>query len=145
MKRSFRVALLLALAVASGLLMWPQEAAAVKTKGKSRPAQTKYLMLGISQPHCAGVETLLKGDGPTDHIGWITLLCHASCLNELSYVLMDDGRSPDAVWSGAAKGLREGSSALMNAADKHELADARTALKTVTSACAACHKAHKSI
>jgi hypothetical protein len=35
------------------------DAQAQKTKGKSRPAATKYLMRGIVRPNCAGLGKLL--------------------------------------------------------------------------------------
>jgi cytochrome c556 len=47
------------------------------------------------------------------------------------------------VWAGAAKNLREGSAAVVEAAEKKDVAAARTAFKTVTDACVACHKAHR--
>jgi cytochrome c556 len=61
----------------------------------------------------------------------------------MSYLLMDDGRCPDAVWAGAAKDLREGSAAVLAAAEKKDVESAREAFKKVTGACAACHKEHK--
>lgn len=114
-----------------------------KVKGKSRPAPTNLLMKGIVQPNCAGIGASLKDAGPADEKAWQLLLQQAACLNEMSYVLMDDGRCPDGVWAGAAKALREGSAGLLDAAQKKELDAARTAFKNVTGACAACHKAHK--
>lgn len=113
-------------------------------QGKTRPAATKYLMRGIMQPNCAGLGALLKGDGPADDKAWDTAACHASCLNEMSYLLMDDGRCPDATWAAAAKTtLREGSEEAIAACNRKDLAAANTAFKKMASACAACHKAHK--
>lgn len=127
---------------AASLVIWGTAPAQI-TKGKKRPAATKFLMLGINQPNCAGLGKLLK-DGPANDQEWVTATCHACCLNEMGYVLMDDGRCPDAAWAGAAKSLREGSAALAAAAGKKDLEAARAAFKTVTGACAACHKAHRS-
>lgn len=143
MTHSFRIVTALAIAVAVGALAWTHEALAVKTQGKSRLAQTKYLMRGISQAHCAGIGGLLKESGPADDKAWDTLLCHANCLNELSYVLMDDGRCPDADWAGAAKSLREATAAVAEAAGKKDLDATRTAFQSVTASCGACHKVHK--
>jgi len=56
---------------------------------------------------------------------------------------MDDGRCPDAVWAGAAKTLREGSAAVLDAVGKKDAAAANTAIGTMTSACKSCHTAHK--
>jgi cytochrome c556 len=119
------------------------DAQAQKTKGKSRPAATKYLMRGIVRPNCAGLGKLLK-EGPADEEAWDTVACHAACLNELSFALMDDGRCPDGVWAKAAGGaLRDGTVALLAAVEAKDADAANAAFKTVTSSCAACHKAHK--
>ena len=118
-------------------------ASAQKTKGKTRPAATKYLMRGIMGPNCSGLGKLLK-DGPADDEAWDNAACHAACLNEMSFILMDDGRCPDGTWAKAAKTtLREGSAAVMAAIEKKDADAANAAFKMATSACADCHKAHK--
>lgn len=119
------------------------EAGAQVAKGKSRLAPTKYLMRGISQSHCKGVADLLKDAGPVDDKAWETVACHAACLNELSVVLMQDGRCPDATWAGAAKSLGEGTAALLAAAEKREFEATKAAFKTVTASCKTCHEAHR--
>lgn len=118
-------------------------ASAQVAKGKTRPAPTKFLMRGITQPHCKGVGDLLKDAGPSEDKAWETIACHASCLNELSFSLMQDGRCPDAAWAGAAKGLGEGAGAVIAAAEKKDLEAARAAFKSVTDACKTCHDAHR--
>ena len=130
-------------AVGIGLISLCGSAWAQKTKGKTRAAATKYLMRGIQQAHCKGLGDLLKESGPADDKAWDTAACHASCLNEMSYLLMDDGRCPDGVWAGAAKDLREASAAVLAAAEKKDLEGAQAAFKSVTGACGTCHKAHK--
>lgn len=130
-----------ALALVLGAI-WASDVAAQKTKGKTRAASTKQLMKGIVQPNCAGCGGALK-TGPADDAAWETLATQAAVLNELSYVLMDDGRCPDAVWAGAAKQLREGTTAVIEAVGKKDVEAARAAFKTATGSCAACHKAHK--
>jgi hypothetical protein len=85
---------------------------------------------------------LLKTE-PTDDKTWDIVACHAACLNEMGHLLMDDGRCPDAAWAGAAKNLRDGSAAVLAAAEKKDVEAARTAFKTVTDGCAGCHKAHR--
>jgi cytochrome c556 len=132
-----------ALGIGLGLLVTVNEAAAQKTAGKTRPAATKYLMRGVNQPHCKGLAELLKGPGPADDKAWDTAACHASCLSEMSYLLMEDGRCPDATWAGAAKSLREGSAAVLKAVEKKDLDATKGAFKTVTQACATCHSAHR--
>ncbi len=119
------------------------DAFAHRAAAKTRPAAMKYLMRGIVKPNCGDLGALLK-EGPKDDEQWDTAACQASCLNEMSYVLMDDDRCPDAVWATAAgTTLREGSAALMAAAEAKDLEAANAAFKTVTSSCAACHKEHK--
>ena len=130
-----------AVGVAAAALLWQASQAQV-TKGKSRAAQTKFLMRGVNQPHCAALGKMLKA-GPADDKAWEEAACHASILNEMSYVLMDDGRCPDANWAGAAKTLRECSAKLLQAIEAKNVDDARAAFKGLTGACAACHKAHK--
>jgi cytochrome c556 len=133
----------LAVSLALGLLWEVRDVSAQRTKGKTRPAATKYLMRGINLVHCKGLGELLKGSGPADDKAWDKAACHASCLNEMSYLLMEDGRCPDATWAGAAAKLREGSAAALQAIEKKDLNSAQAAFQTITQACATCHKAHK--
>lgn len=140
MKRTY--CFLGAAAIGLAMLGLTSAAWAQKTKGKTQPAETKYLMRGVNQPNCAGVGKLLK-DGPADDKAWDTLACHAAILNEMSYVLMSDGRCPDGTWASAAKELRAGSAALLEAAEQKNVDAARTAFKQVTASCGACHTAHK--
>jgi cytochrome c556 len=122
----------------------PDRAAGAQVaRGKTRPAATKYLMRGVVQAGCKGIGELLKDPGPSDDKAWDTLACHASCLSELSFSLMQDGRCPDGVWAAAAKSLGEGSGGVLAAAEKKDAAAARTAFKSVTDACKACHDAHR--
>ncbi|HUY87456.1 MAG TPA: hypothetical protein VMV10_01850 [Pirellulales bacterium] len=133
----------LAAACAAALLLSVDAALAQKTKGKTRPAATKQLMKGIVQPNCAGLGASLKDKGPADDEAWSLAETRAACLNEMSYLLMDDGRCPDGDWANAAKTLRAGSEAALKALAGKDLAAAQAAFKQTTSACAACHKAHK--
>jgi len=112
-------------------------------KGKSRPALTKHLMSGLVRPNCAGLGDALKQPAPADDKGWEDLAMKAALLNEVSYLLMDDGRCPDAVWAGAAKTLREGSTDVLAKIEAKDYAGAQTAFQSVTKACGECHKAHK--
>ena len=121
----------------------PDEADAQVAKGKSRPAATRFLMRGISQAHCKSIADLLKDSGPGEDKAWETVACHASCLNELSFSLVQDGRCPDATWAGAAKALGDGTALVLGAAEKKDLEAARAAFKTVTDSCKSCHDAHR--
>ncbi|HWB11171.1 MAG TPA: hypothetical protein VFE62_18380 [Gemmataceae bacterium] len=126
-----------------GLLYFVDAAIAQKTKGKTRPAATKQLMKGIMQPNCAGLGASLKDAGPADEDAWSLAEMQAACLNEMSYLLMDDGRCPDGEWANAAKALRAGSEATLKALEDKDVNAAQAAFKQVTGACAACHKVHK--
>lgn len=143
MSRKLTVVAILAVS-AIGIVILGANASAQIKKGKTRPAETKYLMRGIVQPNCASLGKLLKGDGPTDDKAWDMAACHAACLNEASFLLMSDGRCPDGKWANAAKTtLREGSAATFAACEKKDLKAANAAFKKMTQSCAACHKAHK--
>ena len=84
-----------------------QKASGQKTKGKTRLAPTISLMQGIMNPNCTALAALLKGEGPKDLRSWGKVQLHAAVLNEMSYVVMEDGRCPDKVWKGAAETLRK--------------------------------------
>ncbi len=129
--------------VAAGLLLADGNVSAQKTQGKTRAAATKYLMRGINGAHCKSLGEALKDDGPADDKAWDAVACHAACLNEMGYLLMDDERCPDATWSDATKTLREGSAAVLQAAEDQDLDAARAAFASMTKSCGACHTAHK--
>jgi cytochrome c556 len=130
-------------AVAVGVLVCREGLQAQKLKGKTRPAPTKHLMRGILQANAGSLGAALKGAGPADDKAWEAAMTSAVLLNEASYLLMDDGRCPDAVWAGATKTLREGSAATIAALEKKDLEGAKAGSKTLMGACAACHTAHK--
>jgi len=141
MRRTYVAIAVVSLAL--GVFLLCQEpASGQKTKGKTRPAPTKVLMKCIMLPNCGALGKLLK-DGPSDDKGWDSAVLHATVLNEMSYIVMDDGRCPDAKWAGAAKKLRECSTKVLAAAEAKDAEAARGAFKNLTTACAACHKAHK--
>lgn len=128
---------------ALGIVILGTTASAQVKQGKTRPAETKYLMRGIVQPNCAGLGKLLKASGPADEKAWDTAICHAACLNEVGHLLMADGRCPDGTWAGASKTLQKESADVLEACKKQDLKAASAAFKKMTQSCAACHKAHK--
>ena len=130
-------------AVAVGIFVCKDELEAQKLKGQSRPAPTKQLMKGILQPNAGSLGAALKDAGPADDKTWESAQTAAVVLNEAGYMLMEDGRCPDAVWADAAKALREGSGAAMAALEKKDLEGSRAAVKAMMGSCMACHKAHK--
>jgi len=112
-------------------------------KGKTRAAETKYLMRGIMGPNCGPLKDELKDKGPADDKAWDTVASQAAVLNELSYVLMEDDRCPAKDWEAAAMTLREGSSKLLEAAKAKKTEDAQAAFKSMTGSCGACHSVYK--
>jgi hypothetical protein len=114
-------------------------------KGKSRVAETKYLMRGVVQPNCAGIGALLKDKdkGPADDKQWDQVVLFGEVLNEMSYVIMDDGRCPDKDWADAASTLRDCSAKIVEAGKAKNTDDLRTAFKGVLGSCTSCHKVYK--
>ena len=114
-------------------------------KGKTRPAETKYLMSGVVSPNCGGLGKSFGKDGkaPADDKAWDQVTAQASLLNEMSYVLMDDDRCPGKEWKEACATLGEGSAKLLGAAKAKNADDAQAAFKTVTASCGACHSVYK--
>ncbi len=113
-----------------------------KPVAEERVASVEHLMEGISKPHCGALGKLLKA-GPSSEKDWKHVKLHAALLNELSYMLLQSGRCPDATWAKAAQQLRAGSADVFKAASTQDISAARAAFKKVTSACATCHKAHR--
>ena len=111
-------------------------------QGKTRPLKTKQLMGGLVRPNCAGLGEALK-EKPADDKAWDALATKAALLNEASYVLMADGRCPDADWKGACDTLRECSGVILKKIEAKDHEGAGEAFKAMTKACAACHSKHK--
>ena len=105
--------------------MFTVNATAQVKKGKTHLLLTKQLMGGLVKPNCGGIGDGLKAT-PADEKAWETLATEAALLNEASYILMDDGRCPDADWANAATALREGSAAVL---EKVNAKDAARALR----------------
>jgi cytochrome c556 len=120
-----------------------QQASGQKTKGKTRLAPTISLMQGIMNPNCTALKDLLKDGGPKDLRSWGKVQLHAAVLNEMSYVVMEDGRCPDKVWKGAAETLRKCSAKVFDAAKAKDAKAAQAAFKKLTTACDTCHKVHR--
>lgn len=113
---------------------------AQKTKGKTRAASTKHLMVGLVASNCGH----LRKDLEAADINWDHITMHASLLNEAGHLLMDDGRCPDSEWAKAAKALQAQSAAIVMASTKDDVAGAKAAFTELTTqSCAICHAAHK--
>ena len=112
-------------------------------KGKTQPLETKTWMKNVNGPQCSNLAKLLKA-GPADDKQWADVVMNAQMLNEAGYVLMADGRCPDKVWADATKMLKDGSAAILKAAESKNTAEAMTALNnSVLAACKSCHGAHR--
>lgn len=111
-------------------------------KGKSRLAFTKQIMSGLVHPNHSAIERLAK-ESPTDAKAWDALGTNAALLNEASYILMDDGRCPDAEWEKATHKLRTGSAAVLAKIQAKDTAGLAIEFKAMTQACVACHAAHR--
>jgi cytochrome c556 len=134
--------LVLALVAALAAFLVHSAMAQVK-QGKARPLTTSQLMKGMAKPSSTALKDGLAA-APADDKAWDQLAMHAALLNEVSFILMEDGRCPDAVWSDAAtKSLREGSADLLKAIQARNAGDARAAFGSMMKSCKACHDKHK--
>ena len=131
-----------ALAIIGMILIVMQTNAQVK-KGKERPLQTRHLMTGLIVSNSSALNKAFQGTGPADDKAWDTALQNAELLNESAYIMMADGRCPDAVWADSTKVLRECSAVLVKALEKKDLEAAKAAFGEMNKSCASCHKAHK--
>ncbi|MBN8639725.1 MAG: hypothetical protein J0M07_30690 [Anaerolineae bacterium] len=111
-----------------------------KAAEKTRAATIKQLMKGIVGSNCGG----LKGSLDAATTDWDAVSQHAALLNESGFLLLDDGRCPDAEWAKGAKALQTCSTAILKAAEDKNLDAAKTAFGELTkNGCAVCHTAHK--
>lgn len=111
-------------------------------KGKTRLALTKQIMVGLVHPNYAAIEKVAK-EAPADKKAWEALETNAALLNEASYLLMEDGRCPDADWDKATQKLRAGSAAVLAKIQAKDKVGIATEIKAMTQACVDCHTAHR--
>lgn len=116
-----------------------QTAPAPKKK-KSRAATVHQLMEGLVSVNCSALKKALDADAPD----WKQVQLRAALLNEAGFLLLADGRCPDATWAKAARALQTHSVEVIEAARKSDKDAALAAFKKLTSnGCAACHKVHR--
>ena len=140
MKNVRWVTLAVVMAAAGGLMLPGEPAEAQKTKGKTRAALTKQLMKGLVGANCGDLKKLLDASEPN----WEDISLKAALLNEAGYLLMDDGRCPDAKWADATKAVREASAEVLAAAEKKDAESAKKGFARLTKeGCSACHAEHK--
>ncbi len=138
MNRKQLLMFLAACMVAASLPMIAQVA-----KGKTRPMETKILMKAVNGPQCTNLAKALKA-GPADDKAWADIVMNAQMLNEAGHILMADGRCPDKAWADASAKLREGSEAVLKAAETKNTQAAMDALNnSVLASCKGCHSVHR--
>lgn len=137
MKKLSALVVVLAVFAAIGL-----EAAAPLRPGKSRLASTRQIMTGFVHPNQLAIEKVAQKP-LYDAKSWEMLGANAAMLNEASYILMEDGRCPDADWEKACQKLRTGSAALLAKIEARDAAGVATEYKAMAEACVACHAAHR--
>ncbi len=112
-------------------------------KGDTRPLNTATWMKSVVKPNCGALKKELAA-GPKTEDDWSSLIEHAEILNETSYILMEDKRCPDEVWADSASNtLRNGSAALITAAQAKDAKAAELAFKGMMKSCKECHNKHK--
>jgi cytochrome c556 len=112
-------------------------------KGKTRVMKTGQLMKAVVKPNCGALKKGLEA-APASDEAWDDLAAAAAVLNEASFILMDDGRCPDAVWADAAsKTLRNSSADLLKAIEAKDHSAAKAAFGNLMGSCKACHEKHK--
>lgn len=111
-------------------------------QGKTRPAKTGQLMKGLVGPNSNALKKGLEM-APAKDDDWAKLGVNAASLNEVGYILMDDGRCPDEVWSNACKMMREEGEKLMKALEAKDFDTSKKAFGDLGKSCKACHEKHK--
>ena len=111
--------------------------------GEPRVAKIQHIMAGIQQPGMQRLQRGIRGSGPADDEGWGLIGLHSALMNEVSFMLMQNDRSKDAVWAKAAADLRAASAAVNAAAGKKDLATVREGVQAMGGACKSCHDVHR--
>lgn len=137
MKMRVIVCGLLGLAVLSAAI--PGEA---QKKGKSRPLTTSQLMAGLVKPQFGALKTALE-KGPKTDDEWKAVATSAALLNESAYVMMEDGRCPDASWKEGACILQEASRDAVKQIEAKDVEGALKAVNGILQSCKTCHAKHK--
>jgi len=130
------------LLIVAGILVTAGIALAQVKQGKTRPARTSHLMKGAIKPNCDALKKATEV-APVDEKAWKTLAANAGVVNEIGYVLMEDGRCPDDKWANASKAMQSGSADLLTAIAAKDHAALKTAFGKTMQSCKACHDAHK--
>ncbi|RMG33622.1 MAG: hypothetical protein D6725_15395 [Planctomycetota bacterium] len=107
---------------------------------KKRAASVHQLMEGFVSVNCGALKKALDAE----KTNWKQVQLRAALLNEAGFILLEDGRCPDATWAKAARALQTHSVEVIEAAKKQDKDAALAAFKNLTSnGCATCHKVHR--
>jgi hypothetical protein len=74
---------------------------------------------------------------------WKAMEIAAALLNESGYLMLDDGRSPDKIWSEGAEILRNAGADGLKAVAAKDTEAGNKAVEGVLKSCKVCHTEHK--
>lgn len=111
-------------------------------KGKTRPLTTSQMMAGLIKPQLTALKEGLEA-GPKDDDAWKAVATNAALLNESSYLMMDDGRCPDKIWSESCVMLKDATTGILKQVDAKNSAAALAGVDGVIASCKHCHAEHK--
>jgi hypothetical protein len=111
-------------------------------KGRTRPLTTSQMMAGLIKPQLTILKEGLEA-GPKDDDAWKAIATSAALLNESAYLMMDDGRCPDKVWSESCVMLEKATVEILIQVDAKNAPAALAGVDGVTASCKHCHTEHK--
>ena len=119
-----------------------QPAAKAQKKGKSRPMTTSQLMAGLVKPQLVALKEGLAKEEKTDD-DWKAIGTAAALLNESGYLMLDDGRSPDKIWTDGSEILKQAGADALKAVAAKDTEAGNKAVEGVLKSCKVCHTEHK--
>ena len=111
-------------------------------KGKTRPLTSSQLMAGLVMPQFTALKESLE-KGIEDDEGWKKVSTSAALLNESSFIMMADVRSPDDTWERACDILNKGSVVMLEKIAVKDSKGALAAIDGIVASCKHCHEAFK--
>jgi hypothetical protein len=116
--------------------------AKAQKKGKTRPLTTSQLMAGLVKPQLVALKEGLAKKKKTDD-DWKAIGIAAALLNESGYLMLDDDRSPDKIWTDGAEILRDAGADALKAVAAKDAEAGIVAVASVLKSCKVCHTEHK--
>jgi len=111
-------------------------------KGKTRPLTTSQMMAGLIKPQLTILKEGLEA-GSRDDDAWKAIATSAALLNESAYLMMDDGRCPDKIWSEGCVMLKDATVDILKQVDARNATAALAGVDGVIASCKHCHAEHK--